>query len=99
MASVIPNIDSVIAHLKEVKAEVHLAALAVKGRAEANLGRHHKTGTHSIQMDKQDTDRVVNLVGPNAISVEYGHIAYRGKKRLRAEPVPGTRIIRDAAGL
>lgn len=99
MASVVPNVDSIIAHLAEVKLEVHAEALAIKGRAEGNLARHHKTGTHSIQIERQDTDRIVNLVGPNAISVEYGHVAYRGKTRLRAEPVPGTRIIRDAAGL
>lgn len=99
MASVVPNINSVVAHLAEVKAEVHAEALAIKGRAEANLARHHKTGSHHIAIEVEDTDRVVNLVGPAALSVEYGHIAFKGRRRLRAEPVPGTRIIRDAAGL
>lgn len=99
MASVDFNVDSVIAHLSEVAVVVHEEAMAVASRAQANLAVHHKTGEHSITVDKQDTDYVVSLMGSNAISVEYGHISYKGNKRLRAEPVPGLRIIRNAAGL
>lgn len=70
-------------------------ALGIGVRAEGNLARHRRAGTHRIEVTQGRVDSFVSLLGPGAASVELGHFTgYRNR-----EWVPGLRILRDAAGV
>jgi hypothetical protein len=72
MASVIPSLDKLIAHMPEVVAEVRAHADVVGARAEALFGPHDRPGGHYIEVTHDRTDSFVSLVGPAPLSVEYG---------------------------
>lgn len=87
------NVASQIAHLPGVVAAVRRAGEAIAAKAEANLAAHFYEGRHTITTEQGVTDTTVSLVGPGAMAVEYG---WHPKDHA---PVPGLRILRDAAGI
>lgn len=93
MSNVYKNTNRTVAKLDEVLAELDAVADEIAGRAEANLAAHRDDGEHRITRTRGRVDRFVNLDGPAAESVEFGHFTPDGRR------VPGLRILRDAAGL
>jgi len=62
-----------VSHLDGVIGSVEFYADTVRSRAESVLSAHREEGKHSIGMYEEDTDRIVTLDGPAAMSVEVGH--------------------------
>lgn len=102
MAFLRPDIASVIAHMPPVMGEVQQHGHSVKAKADAAFAAHNRPGGHEIVGEKQDTDYVVSLVGPAAVSVEYGHGAYTTERNGRVVEVgasQGLHILAKAADL
>lgn len=93
MADVDPNADDIVAHLPGVRDAVRHQAEDIADRARTTLARHRDTGTAEIEVTHGATDAHVSLVDDAALSIEYGHFTPDGT------PVPGLRILRDAAEL
>ncbi|WP_439377828.1 DUF5403 family protein [Amycolatopsis lexingtonensis] len=94
------TVNRIVSHIPGVKAEVAEAALEIGVRAETKLLRHQKTGSHRIEVEQGRTDSFVWLVGPAALSVEFGHWVYNDDEQV--EPLgyaEGLYIITEAAGL
>lgn len=72
--------NTVIAHLPGVVASVAAKAQEGKGRAEAILARHHKTGATHITVTHGSVDSFVNLEDPGgaAAAIEFGHTTAGG---------------------
>lgn len=85
------NLERTIAHSNELEGILGDEAFDIFTRARANLARHRKTGTHKVTQTKGRVDHYVNLEGPDALSVEYGH--HHNKSY---EWVEGLYILRDA---
>lgn len=66
--------NEIVAHLPGVVAAVAAKAEEGKGRAEAILARHHRTGAAHITVSHGTTDSFVNLVDPGgaAAAIEFG---------------------------
>lgn len=101
MASVNAKTNNIVAHMVGVKAAVKQQADVMFAKMSAQLAEH-QSSAHDHRIFKAKVggaDYIVGLEGPAAMSVEYGHLAYRGKRRLNTLPVAGTRIVRNGAGL
>jgi hypothetical protein len=91
MATVYKNTNEKIAHLDGVLGVVVDTAGEILRRARANLAPHTKTGSHRVELRLgARTDAFVDLVGPAAVPLEYGHFLPNG------DFVEGKRILRDA---
>ncbi len=99
MASVYPGTDAWIAHLPGVKAEVHEHGRKVEATARALLASHRQAGDARIEGETQDTDYIVSLVDPAALSIEYGRGGYTTKGGGRVGPMEGLQILGRAAGI
>lgn len=93
MATVYRGTNGVVAHLRGVKGAVGDAADPIEARARANLAAHFYTGAAEIERTRQDTDVLISLVDPAALSIEFGHT-----DRRTGRPVEGLYIITSAAG-
>lgn len=93
MVRVDPRADEIIAYLPGVRDAVHAAAEEIAGRARATLARHRDSGDAHIEVTHGATDAHVSLVDEAALSIEYDHFTPDGT------PVPGLRVLRDAADL
>lgn len=76
MAELIPDLDSVIAHLPGVIKEVHNTAKRGAARAEAILAAHHHEGHAKITVTRGTVDSFINLDDTRgdhaAAAIEYG---------------------------
>ncbi len=93
MAEVDRNVADTVAHLPGVRDAVHDTADEIADHARANLAQHRHSGDASIEVTRGRTDAHVTLVDDAALSIEYGHFTPDGT------PVPGLRLLRDAADL
>lgn len=75
----------------ETQAALKQAAAEIAAKARANLAAHRETGRHVITTTKGVVDHYINLEGPSAVSVEFGHHDKRTGKW-----VEGIRVLRDA---
>lgn len=77
MATVKTNIDSLVAHVPEVKAAVRSERDKIAEIAKGLFAPHDNPGGHKITTSNGTTDAFVNLDGPAPLSVEFGHFARR----------------------
>jgi hypothetical protein len=64
-----------LARLPQVQAAVDELTLEIAVRAEALFASHDHPGGHRIEVEKGKVDGYVSLIGPAAVSVEFGHFA------------------------
>lgn len=76
MAYVRKGVNARMAHLPGVKAEVRAAGEAIAARARTNLAAHQAEGEARIETRREDTDFLVELVDPAALSIEAGRGAF-----------------------
>lgn len=68
-----------------VQQTLRAASLRILARAEALLAMHRDTGAHQIEYERIKSekyghiDHYVSMVGPAAVSVEFGHVAENGR--------------------
>lgn len=93
------NIDARIAHLPGVKAAVHAKGREFETTAKALLASHRRTGEARIEGHKEDTDYVVSLVDPAALSIEAGRGGYTTKSGAKVGPMEGLHVLRRSAGI
>lgn len=74
------NLDSFVAHLPEVKAEVRDELNSRASRVRAVVEAHRLTGALASGMSVRTniTDSVVTLEDPAVMSINYGHMAPDG---------------------
>lgn len=93
IAHVRDDVDSIVAHMTGVKAAVHADGRQREGRAKARLAGHRETGAAKVEGHKEDTDYVVSLVDPAALSIEYGRSAFTREDGRKVGPMEGLRIL------
>jgi hypothetical protein len=91
--------NRVVSHLPDCKEACATKADEVKGVAEGRLAAHRKSGEHQVTITHGDVDSFVNLEGPAAMSVEFGHMVKGKYERSTPKKVAGLYIITGAAGL
>lgn len=76
MAEVIPKLNSVIAHLPPVKAEVAAVAEARAAVARSLLAPHSRSGKTTVTVQHDKLDSLVSLENPKGdiavLSIEFG---------------------------
>lgn len=100
MVFVDPDIAATVAHLDGVVAAVKLERDAIARVAEALFAPHDHPGRHEITThDDVDhrTDALVSLVGPAAMSVEYGHWTADHKRHVEGLHILGRAIAQESA--
>lgn len=81
-----------------VKAATKAGAEVTGAKAEANLAMHRYEGQAKIEVTQGNVvDAFVNLVDPNALSIEFGHNIKQTKDGPILGYVPGLGILRGAA--
>ena len=81
-----------------VKAATKAGAEVTGAKAEANLAMHRYEGQAKIEVTQGNVvDAFVNLVDPNALSIEFGHNIKQTKDGPILGYVPGLGILRQAA--
>lgn len=85
-----PDVDSRMARVPAVSAELDRHQSAIAQRARSNLAGVRDSGAHHIATRRGSVDRYVQLEGPAALSVEAGHYTRTGTY------VPGHHILRNA---
>jgi hypothetical protein len=93
------GMDAKIAHMAGVKAAVHAKGREIEARANVFLAPHRRTGQAHIEGDVEDTDYVVSLVDPAALSIEFGRGGYTTKSGAQIGPAEGLHVLRRAAGI
>lgn len=95
MATLYPGLASRLAEAPGVQAVISEQAALIAARARALLASHRRTGRAHIEVTTAGggKDRLVSLVDPAALSIEFGHTAPDGT------PVAGLYVITRAAGL
>ncbi|AGK87951.1 tail completion or Neck1 protein [Mycobacterium phage Severus] len=85
MARLIPrkSLNSIVAHLPEVKQAIRRETKECENRADQNLARARASTTHSkiigpghltsIGSYQEEVDGIVHMDAPNPIAIEYGH--------------------------
>jgi hypothetical protein len=92
--------NNIAKDLEPVAAAVHLHARLIAAKAEGRLVPHTKTGEHHIEIEYGRVDAYVWLVGPAALSVEFGHDVYNDNEQVAPLGYAhGLYIITGAAGL
>lgn len=79
MAEVVRNLDSYVAHLPAVKAEVSAELRARAARVAAVVAAHRRTGQLSSRTRAGRTDSIVYLEDPAVHAINYGHWARDGR--------------------
>lgn len=93
MAFVYKGTDATIAHLPGVKAEVHAAGSKAQTIALGKLNGHRdERAAHNVTMTMGATDAHVELAGPAAESIEFGHFHVTDQGVQYTE---GLHILRD----
>lgn len=93
MAYVYKGTESTIAHLSGVKDEVRAAGERAKAIATGNLNAHRDArAAHSVELTMGKTDAHVELKGPAAESIEFGHFQVTDQG---IEYTEGLHILRD----
>lgn len=87
------------ARMPQVQAALELRAEAIRLAADALFASHDHPGGHRIESGRGDVDRTVSLVGPAALSVEFGHFAGPRTEGADRTFVKGLHILSRAAGL
>lgn len=81
-----------------IKRATKSAADEVGAKAQANLAAHRYEGQAKIEVEQGAVvDAFVNLVDPNALSIEFGHNIKQTKGGPVLGYVPGLGILRRAA--
>jgi hypothetical protein len=99
MGEVYPATDAKMAHLPGVKAAVHAKGREIQSTAQSLLASHRHTGAARIDGETQDTDYVIYLVDPAALSIEFGRSGYTTKRGGHVGPMEGLHVLRRAAGI
>lgn len=69
----------------KVQQTLKAASLRILARAESLLAMHRETGAHQIEYERIHSakfghiDHYVSMVGPAAVSVEFGHVKDNGR--------------------
>jgi hypothetical protein len=96
-------VNAYIAHMAGVKGAVHAEGRQIESRADALFASHNRPGRHEIVGEKQDTDYIVSLEGPAAVSVEYGREGFTQTRDDGSTrdigPMEGLHILGKAAKL
>lgn len=92
------DLDSIVAHMKPVRAVVRLEADDIGIRAEGLFAEHNRPGGHEIKVEHGRVDSEVVMTGPAPLSVEYGHFQGSGRLGVRRF-VEGLHILGRAARL
>lgn len=87
------------ARMPQVQAAIAAKTAEIGAAAEALFARHDHPGGHRIEVEKTSTDGLVSLVGPAALSVEFGHFAGPTEEGADRTFVRGLHILSRAAGL
>jgi len=87
------GIERYLSRLPGVQAEVTTVADALAARARAQLAAHRDTGESSIEVTTERPDRVVSLVDPAALSIEYGRVESVSASGRRVGAMRGLGII------
>lgn len=76
MAEVDPKVNSIVAHLPEVRAEIAAVADARAGVARSLLAPHTKSGKTQVTVQHDRLDSLVSLENPKGLaavmSIEFG---------------------------
>ncbi|RKN09644.1 hypothetical protein D7319_11310 [Streptomyces radicis] len=80
MASVDPRLDSIVAHMPEVRAEVREELERRAARVRAVVAAHVATGalSRSLDVEVSNPDSTVSIADPAIISINYGHHTVNG---------------------
>lgn len=75
MAEVAKNLESLIAHMPGVNAEVKRVAQAGLSIAKGKAAAHRDTGAfaQSLKLERGRTDWYIVATDPNSASIEFGH--------------------------
>ena len=82
MATVDPNIASLVAHMSGVHAAVLLERDRVAAIAEGLFAGHDNPGGHEISTRDEEVDGLIDFTGPAPLSVEFGHWTPDHKTRV-----------------
>ena len=93
------EVDAYIAHMAGVKKAVQGEGREIAARAKANLAAHRDTGAAHIEVTKQDTDALVSLVDPAALSIEFGREAGVDRSGRKQGAMQGLHVLGRAADL
>lgn len=97
------GVNAFIAHMPGVKGLVHDEGREIQSRAETSFAAHNRPGGHEIVGERQDTDYLVSLEGPAALSVEFGREGFTQERgdgsRREVGPMEGLHILGKAADL
>jgi hypothetical protein len=105
-------VHHIVAHLEGVRSAVHREAEEVGKRADGylaeakattrwhNIGNPASTGHRvDVEVTQHDVDSTVDLVGPNAMAVEFGHEPSGYFAGTKTRPPHGLYILTHATGL
>lgn len=74
-----------LAQEPKVQQTLKAASIRILMRAEALLAMHRDEGDHQVEYERIKTnkfghiDHYVSLIGPAAVSVEFGHVTQNGR--------------------
>lgn len=92
------NLERTIAHLPGVKTAVRAEAEKLAGTARTRLAAHRITGTTQIEVTSGKVDSFVSMVGPGAVSIEYGRSAFTRPDGRYVGAMQGLYIISSLLG-
>lgn len=81
MASVNRNLDRLVAHMPEVRAEVRRELEERATRVRAVVHAHRDTGalSRSLEVEANTTDSTVSIEDPDVLAINYGHRTKSGR--------------------
>ena len=78
-----------LARLPSVQREVRARRGMIAAKARALFASHDRPGGHSIKTHDGAVDAYVSLVGPAAVSVEFGHFTAKGDRYVNGLHIMG----------
>lgn len=99
MASVKPGTDAYVAHMRGVKKAVREHRDEIARPARRLLREHRDDGSHRIRTLMEDTDGLVILEGPAALTLEFGRDEFTTDDGRYVGPMDPLNILGRAAGL
>lgn len=96
MASITPGIERRLARSAGVRAVTRRVAAEIAAAATVRLDAHRARGEHQIVVTHGPIDSEVSLVGPGAVSVEFGRGGYTRADGQYVGPMDGLHILSGA---
>jgi hypothetical protein len=93
------EVNAWLAHTAGVKGAVRDIGQEKQAIAEALFAPHNHPARHEIEGAMFDTDYIVSLVGPAAVTVEYGREGGTDRSGRKKGPMQGLHILGRAFGL